>query len=428
MPAPKSILSLIGPALDTLCYDGDNALFFAWPKDTPLPESDSFVTDGVHDSVDGYHLDLDVANYSDLRTACKALKAPFLPGQKGLDGMRDAIRRTDPDAPAPAPAPTPDPTPIPKDTTPMPIVPDTDGLAAARAALGVTPEFLAAIITPLVEAGVAEGLKDVRPVQIVLPERPEPTPIKGKAHKDLERVLRLVRAGVTPFLQGPAGTGKSTLARQVAEAMGLDKAGTLPTNPSMSEVKLLGYMDANGRYVRTEFREVWEHGGVFLLDEIDCGHPAIVKGFNELLECKAGQAAAFPDGMVPRSEDCILLAAANTFGKGATAAYVGGFELDASTRNRFTFLVIDYDTDLERDLAKLFGGAKGEAWAIKVQSMRANVEAAGLRVVVSTRDVVEGAKLLAAGFSEAETFAMRIGETIDKSTAEKVTKDLKLAA
>ena len=33
--------------------------------------------------------------------------------------------------------------------------------------------------------------------------------------------------------------------------------------------KLNGYMDANGNYVRTSFREAYEWGGVFLFDEID---------------------------------------------------------------------------------------------------------------------------------------------------------------
>jgi cobaltochelatase CobS len=45
----------------------------------------------------------------------------------------------------------------------------------------------------------------------------------------------------------------------------------------------MGYMDAHGKLVRTLLREAYEHGGVFLLDEIDAGNPGVLTVLNALL-------------------------------------------------------------------------------------------------------------------------------------------------
>ncbi|WP_186007918.1 AAA family ATPase [Rhizobium etli] len=109
---------------------------------------------------------------------------------------------------------------------------------------------------------------------------------------------------------GPAGSGKSLIPEDIAEKLGLPfyYNGPLP-----SEYKLTGYKDAVGRYHATPFRKAFEHGGVYLFDEIDaCSAQALV-AFNTVL---ANGLCDFPDGIVRQHPNLGCLAAANNYGEG----------------------------------------------------------------------------------------------------------------
>lgn len=241
--------------------------------------------------------------------------------------------------------------------------------------------------TALVPGMVAEGLLHARPIAISVNKAPAVT-IK-RAHKALPTILTAVVAGTSPFLVGPAGSGKTTLAEQIATALGLK---FYMASRVTSEYKLVGFVDANGKTVRTQFREAYEHGGIFLFDEVDASDPDALTAFNAAL---AGQLADFPDGMVRRHADFAALAAGNTFGRGADRQYVGRNQLDAATLDRFQTFEIDYDEELERQLA-------GDAvWCTYVQKVRAAIEHEKVRHVVSPRASISGAKLLAAGIDRA---------------------------
>ena len=83
-----------------------------------------------------------------------------------------------------------------------------------------------------------------------------------------------------------------------------------------NEYKLTGFVDAEGRTVRTAFRDAYEHGGLFLWDEVDASAANALVAFNQAL---ANDSFPFPDGMVDRHPDFLAIAAANTYGTGATA-------------------------------------------------------------------------------------------------------------
>lgn len=110
------------------------------------------------------------------------------------------------------------------------------------------------------------------------------------AHRALPDLLTAVAAGASPLLVGPAGSGKSTLARQIAEALGLRFHMAARVT---AEHKLLGFVDARGRVVRTPFRDAYEHGGDFLFDEVDASDPDVLTAFNAAL---ANDAAIFRTG------------------------------------------------------------------------------------------------------------------------------------
>lgn len=294
--------------------------------------------------------------------------------------------------------------------------PEAEALAALQRLLGSSMDEAKVAAIAKVEA--LKVTENMRPTVVKIGDAPE-VKLKGRPHKDLERVLRLLQGRNNPYLVGPAGTGKSTLGRQAAAALGVDFY-SLPCNPTMSEVKVLGYMSADGTYVTTGARKAIQGGGLFLLDEIDASHPAVLKGTNELTATPAGGVVAFPDGMVTVSESLYYMAAANTFGLGANRQYVGASQLDASTIDRFFMVEIGYDEELEKELAHAIAGHDGKKWCGVVHRVRKNQAKHDLRVVVSTRAVEKGARALAMGFTFKEAFDGAIGVSHDRVTNEKL--------
>ncbi len=210
------------------------------------------------------------------------------------------------------------------------------------------------------------------------------------------------------MLVGAAGSGKTTLIHQVAEALELP----FYFNGAIdSEYKLTGFIDAQGRIVSTAFRKAYENGGVYLFDEMDSSMASALLAFNAAL---ANGHMDFPDGNVKRHKDFYCFAATNTFGKGADRVYVGRNQLDAASLDRFVMFVIDYDESLERELAG------NDNWVRKVQQIRKNVETHKLRHVVSPRASINGAQLLAAGFSENDVLEMTIYKGLDRDSKLKI--------
>jgi hypothetical protein len=162
-------------------------------------------------------------------------------------------------------------------------------------------------------------------------------------HAYFQALLRIVKARRNSWLCGPAGSGKTTSANEVAKLLGL-KFFAKSVGPQVTESSLLGYQDANGKTVRTLLREAFEFGGVFLLDEVDAASPAVLVVINALL---ANDCASFPDAVVEKHADFVLIAGANTIGLGADRQYVGRQQIDAATLDRFVLLDWPYDPRIE---------------------------------------------------------------------------------
>jgi len=234
-----------------------------------------------------------------------------------------------------------------------------------------------------------------------------------RAHKRLPLILETVMAGQSPMLVGPSGSGKTTAAEQVAKALSLPFYMAARVT---SEFKLMGYATATGQTVRTQFREAFEHGGVFLFDEIDASDADALTAFNASLGNGIGD---FPDGMVKRHKDFHALAAANTYGRGADRQYVGRNQLDAATLDRFGVIEVDYDEELE--LALVGDTPQAQAWCVWVQSIRAAVAKEKVRHIVSPRASIGGAKMLARGIPRNEVEEAMVWKGIDAPTKQRVT-------
>jgi len=310
------------------------------------------------------------------------------------------------DEPAPAPVPAP--------VAPAPAATGLDALLGGIVHAQVTAAVEAAIAArPALDreaiAAIARDAAQVVRVEVQHPGEP-PRPVPGLHHERFPALLRYLSLGLNVYLHGPAGSGKSSAAKAAAEALGLAFASTGKVD---SKYDLLGFRDAHGRAIRTPFREVWEAGGVFLLDEMDRSDPAAVLALNNGL---ATGALDFPDGTVAKHPSTRIVAGGNTRLAGGDRHYVGAIAQDASVQDRFTFLFWGYDERLERSIA----GEDQLDWTLFVQRVRKAAGKVKVDLLATPRASITGALLLRAGVDRAEVEEATLWKGLDPSTVAKV--------
>jgi MoxR-like ATPase len=233
------------------------------------------------------------------------------------------------------------------------------------------------------------------------PHQPIPAKPSGKTHREFAKVLKLAQARRNILLVGPAGSGKTHLAEQLAGALQLPFAH-ISCSAGMSEGQLLGRLVPTGEagrfeYVRSDFVRCYEEGGVFLFDEIDAADSNTLLIVNAALANGAMSVPNRPGQSVAhRHPDFICVAAANTFGTGADRQYVGRNQLDESTLDRFRIgqIEMDYDAEVEASLCPDSG------LRARLLAYRARVRQAGLRRVVSMRFLRDSYVMKEAGFTD----------------------------
>lgn len=303
------------------------------------------------------------------------------------------VGSTTPAAPASAPAPAV--------SAPAPTDPYQALLAAAaalrqqcekKAAPAIDEAAVSKIVAQQVAAKVAEitrQLEEANTTRVQINAAPA-VKIEGKLHPKYSEVLPCVSNNIPVYLYGPAGTGKTTLARQVAESLNLD---FYCVSALQFKHEFEGFVDAGGKYQATDFFRAFTCGGVFMLDEIDSTAAEVLVAFNNAL---ANGFYTFPGeiGKVEAHKDFRIIAAGNTIGLGADSAYNGRFQLDASTRDRFAFVGVDYDRSIEEKVAR------GDSELVDfIAAVRASIKKQGLNVTASPRAEDRIATLCASGVS-----------------------------
>jgi hypothetical protein len=257
-------------------------------------------------------------------------------------------------------------------------------------------------------------------------------------HAYFEALLRIVKARRNSWLCGPAGSGKTTSAHEVATLLGL-RFFAKSVGPQVTESSLIGYQDANGKTVRTQLREAFEFGGVFLLDEVDAASPAVLVVINALL---ANGVASFPDCVVEKHPDFVLIAGANTIGLGADRQYVGRQQIDAATLDRFVLLDWPYDPRIEAAAAGVAvsavsasicpspfrfedeDGAEARCYKYveRVVAIRNAVAKFGkaVRVIISPRASINGTALIRQGFTIDDALNLCVWKGLDTDTRSKI--------
>jgi hypothetical protein len=257
------------------------------------------------------------------------------------------------------------------------------------------------------------NLKVRRPLDLIVKVGDAEKKDLGKQHYQLPTLISILETKLNAYIVGPAGAGKTHAAQQAAKALGVP---FYFTGAIASEFKLTGFIDAQGKPVFTEFRKAYEHGGLFLFDEIDGSYPQAVLAFNAAL---SNNFMDFPDKRVERHKDFYCIAAANTWGQGADRQYVGRNQLDAASLDRFVFLPWNYDENLERDLAG------NDDWTDYIHKVRGYVEKQKMRYVVSPRASIFGAQLLANGIERNEVENLVVWKGMTQAEKEKVLDGIK---
>jgi len=173
--------------------------------------------------------------------------------------------------------------------------------------------------------------------------------IPGKIRKDeifhetYYKVKNTVLSGVIPMVVGPAGSGKSHAMEQIARDLGLN---FYMANRIQNTFELVGFVDAAGKYVTTQFYEAFTKGGLFFFDEVDASSPEALVTINAAV---AQGHMAFPGhpGNMQMHKDFKAVVAGNTYGTGSTLQYTGRNKLDAATLDRFLVIDWHYDRVLE---------------------------------------------------------------------------------
>jgi len=195
------------------------------------------------------------------------------------------------------------------------------------------------------------------------------------------------------WLAGPAGAGKSYLVNQIGKALGFEEGVSIDGYGSiLNIIQLVGYLNANGDYVETQFYKYYTNGGVYFLDECDNSVPEAMVALNMAL---ANAQFAFPlgkdgkGGLRKRHKNCYLFATANTVGAGSDAQY-NRFKQDDAFMDRFTFFPMDYDPRLEKSMIH----TTCHEWVEVVQKVRQAARDAKATFVISPRASERGQDLI----------------------------------
>ncbi len=240
-----------------------------------------------------------------------------------------------------------------------------------------------------------------------------------KAHKNFADAVALVGLGKNVTLIGEAGSGKSFGAIQMARALDQDYV-VVSCHGKMQSFDLVGAMSpTTGTYISTAVRDAYENGKVLILDEFDRSNTETTIALNGIL---AGDCYGFPDGMVTRHKGFKVIACQNTFGTGTSKAYASAKPQDGSTLTRFTRVVWDIDSKLEKAIC-------GDTAATNaVQRIRSNAKGLGYdQVLITPRQAIDANQMVdSLGWSVKKAIEFTCLNGLAPDVAKRLLKDVSL--
>jgi cobaltochelatase CobS len=226
-----------------------------------------------------------------------------------------------------------------------------------RKAPAIDLEAIQKMIDDKVATATAEMVKTLKVEKVIKIEKLDGSVVKvdGATHDCLEDVIQLAKARENILLVGPAGSGKTTLAGQVAKALDLPFAH-ISLSGGVSETNLTGTLlpiKAGGQfaYVSVAFVDLYENGGVFLLDDLGGASADTMLCINSALangSMRVEHKIESPE--IKRHKDFVCIGATNV--THASASYTGQEAIDLSVLDRFVTgtVTMDYSEMLEEKL------------------------------------------------------------------------------
>jgi len=144
------------------------------------------------------------------------------------------------------------------------------------------------------------------------------------------------------YVYGPAGTGKTTIARKCAEKLGLKVYGYCS---GCDSYQFKGFNDVTGDYQYSLVEKWFKNGGMLILDELDNYQASVLVELNDYLNRGTTKITLANGEEITRHKDTYIVATGNTDGLGATMEYHSRDRLDASVLSRlgrFKFDEMEY--------------------------------------------------------------------------------------
>lgn len=230
-------------------------------------------------------------------------------------------------------------------------------------------------------------------------------------HQSFEEIFRWLISGSHVYIVGPKGTGKTHMGTQLRDA--LRAAFSRPDydvffiDQSLTKYDVKGFVSPVGDYIETQVYKCVKVGGLLFIDEGDMWAAAALGALNSIL---ANQLGAFPNGTIEVHKDFRCVLAANTYGQGTTREYVGRNPLDAASLDRFSFVNVDYDRDME---LKLYGKSAWLEYIWRVRDACKQLKKENL--VPSMRAISTGLAGLSAGLTIDQVCNARLWKGSDET-------------
>lgn len=228
--------------------------------------------------------------------------------------------------------------------------------------------------------------------------------------EDYKQVLNCAANRLPVYLFGPAGTGKTTFAMEIAKDLNLPCYIQGTTNDIFA---LQGIKLPNGDYIKSNVQKAVENGGVLLLDECDSYPEDVQTWFNSLL---ANRKISFTNcGTIEAHKDLVIIGAGNTNGNGQNDKYLRQ-QFDAAFLNRFAIKKhVGYSQSAEDNINK-----------DSAEFVRALRKADKSNNLILSYRTIEFLPKLAQLFGETGAIEANITDTLDTTTIEQLKYNIKL--
>jgi MoxR-like ATPase len=271
---------------------------------------------------------------------------------------------------------------------------------------GILRDAVAAEVTKQVADAFPEGAptpQATKTVEVVLvdPEDREPVTLPESAHERLPVAILKLQALGGVWLVGPAGTGKTFAASQMAGTLGREFF-EMTCNGSMSHAGFVGMAmpGARDQYIGTAVTAALDASregtpALLLIDEWDRLDESVAIALHGLLQ---GEGVSTPqrEGMpVTKGGDIAFVLTSNTFGTDfGSVLYTAATKLDAATLDRMRLAKVWWEYDVAVERGFVAGYKLPEKIAQRFWRMRDVAREQRLDdVIVSTRAFRDAGKL-----------------------------------